>query len=250
MANKPDKSPRVEQRNKFKGELSLKPFQWTENQQQIVDTVLNKQSKIIFINGPAGSGKSSLATYCGLKLLSDKVLSDYLYIRNALEVSESAGLGFVKGSIQEKFDPYCQIFKEKSQELMSNADLEKLLNDNRVHFLPINYVRGSSWAVKYINVEEAANFTFGEFKLLLTRYASFSKLVFCGDTQQTDLPISKRGAFQKMLNLFNNDESKEKGIYTFNLDKCDIKRSDITSYLIDKLGEPEISSSDYRPSNK
>ncbi|RTL02100.1 MAG: hypothetical protein EKK57_02820 [Proteobacteria bacterium] len=245
---KQDKSPKIHQRDKFKGELKLRPLNWTENQQKIVDTILDKQSKIVFINGPAGSGKSSLATYCGLKLLSDKTLSDYLYIRNVLEVSDSAAMGYIKGDIDAKFDPYCQIFKEKSEELMSNADLDKLMHDNRVHFVPINYVRGSNWAVKFIHVEEAANFTQGEYKLLLTRYASFSKLIFCGDTQQTDLPEKKRGAFARMLELFNNDESREKGIYTFNLDKCDIKRSDITSFLIDKLNEPDINHKDYRPS--
>lgn len=230
-----DTSPRVEQRNKYKGELKLKPFQWTENQQKVVDTILDKKSKIIFLEGVAGSGKSSLVTYCGLKLISDKVLSDYLYIRNVLEVSDSAAMGYIKGDLEAKFDPYCQIFKEKSSELMSSADLDKLMNDNRVHFLPINYVRGSSWAVKYIHIEEAANFTYGEYKLLLTRYASYSKLVFCGDSMQSDLPDKKKGAFMKMFDLFDNEESAEKGIHCFHLDKCDIKRSDITSYIIDKL---------------
>lgn len=196
---------------------------------------INSEEQRYLTNNFLVTHNSSLSAYCGLKLISDKVLSDYLYIRNVLEVSDSAAMGYIKGDLTAKFDPYCQIFKEKSSELMSSADLDKLMNDNRVHFLPINYVRGSSWAVKYINVEEAANFTYGEYKLLLTRYASYSKLVFCGDSMQSDLPDKKKGAFMRMFDLFDNEESVEKGIHCFHLEKCDIKRSDITSYIIDKL---------------
>jgi phosphate starvation-inducible PhoH-like protein len=230
-----DKSPKVHQRDKFQLEIPLRPLPWTENQKEIVNTVLDKNSKIIFIAGPAGSGKSAIATYCGLRLISEKKLSDYVYIRNPLESSDSAQLGFIPGDLSEKFEPYVQIFNEKAEELTNPQSIRRLNDDNRLHFIPVNYIRGSTMAVKFIHVEECNNFTLGEYKLLLTRYGEFSKLIFVGDFDQTDLPISKRGAFRRIFNLFNNETSREKGIHCFELQSVDIKRSTITSYVIDTL---------------
>ncbi len=232
---KEDKSQYVPQRNKFKEELKIRELKWTENQQKIVDCILDKDSKIIFIAGPAGSGKSLLTTYCGLHLLEDKKVSDYLFLRNPLECSDSASMGYIKGDQNSKFEPYCQIMEEKLSELLHKSDIERLKNDNRIHYIPTNYIRGLSMNVKFCHVEEAANYTMNEFWLMLTRYGQHSKFVFSGDFLQTDLTNGKRGAFRKIFDLFNNEESKEKGIFSFELEKKDIKRSDITAFIIDKL---------------
>ena len=149
-----------------------------------------------------------------------------------MESSDSAQLGFIPGDLSEKFEPYVQIFNEKAEELTNPQSIRRLNDDNRLHFIPVNYIRGSTMAVKFIHVEECNNFTLGEYKLLLTRYGEFSKLIFVGDFDQTDLPISKRGAFRRIFNLFNNETSREKGIHCFELQSVDIKRSTITSYVI------------------
>ena len=246
--SKKDDSPRVIQRKKFNNEFNIRELEWTENQRKIVECVLDKDSKIVFVAAPAGTGKSTIATYCGLKLISQKKLSEYIYIRNPLESSDSATIGYLKGDLDQKFAPYCQIFNERASELVSNANLDSLFNDERIHFTPLAYSRGASWAVKYIHVEEANNLTYSDFKLLLTRYGSFSKMVIVGDFQQTDLPIKKQGAFQKMFQLFDNEESKNNGIFCHKLGKEDIKRSGITSFLIDKLEGNYEKEGDWKPS--
>lgn len=233
--SKKDNSPNISQRKKFDKEFRLKELKWTENQKKIIDCILDKKSKIIFVEGCAGTGKSTIATYCGLKFLSEKKLSDYIYVRNPLESSDSAQIGFLKGDLDQKFAPYCQIFNERAEELANKNDLDFLFNDNRIHFTPLAYSRGSSWAVKYIHVEESNNLTYSDYKLLLTRYASFSKMVIVGDFQQTDLPIKKQGAFAKMFEFFDNEESQNNGIFCYKLGREDIKRSDITSFIIDKF---------------
>jgi predicted ribonuclease YlaK len=246
--SKKDDSPRVIQRKKFSNEFNIRELEWTENQRKIVECILNKDSKIIFVAACAGTGKSTISTYCGLKLILQKKLSDYIYIRNPIESSDSGNLGFLPGQIGEKFAPYCQILNERALELISNASLDSLFNDERIHFTPLAYSRGASWAAKYIHVEEANNLTYSDFKLLLTRYASFSKMVIVGDFQQTDLPPKKQGAFQKMFELFDNEESKNNGIFCHKLGKEDIKRSGITSFLIDKLEGNYEKEGDWKPS--
>lgn len=240
--SKKDTSPKVHQRDKFKDEITtLREFPWTNRQQEIIDCILSKktqdspQSRIVMISGRAGSGKSLISAYCGIKLLSQKKLSDYIFIRSPLECSDSAGMGYIKGDISQKFEPYVAVIKEKFNELLSDTDTNKLFNDNRIHFQPINYIRGMGFNVKYIHVSEGANLTMSEYKLLLTRYGEYSKLIIEGDHSQTDLHNGKRGAFKKIYDLFDNSESREKGIYCFELGRDDVKRSSITNYIIDKL---------------
>ncbi len=230
-----DNSPVIPQRDKYKEDLKIREYPWTENQKRVINTILDKNSKIVFIQGCAGSGKSLLSTYCGLKLLSEKRVTDYIYIRSPLETSDSAGLGFLKGDLDEKFQPYRMILEDKLAELLPPSQVNNLFNDERIQTIPVNYVRGMSWAVKYIVIEECNNFTLSEFKLLLTRYGQFSKMIFVGDFQQTDLPKNKRGAFNKVYGWFNNEDAASKGISCFSLGREDVKRSDITSYIIDKF---------------
>ena len=80
--SKQDKSPEVFQRKKVDREFKVKELKWTTNQQNIIDNILDKNTKIVFIAACAGTGKSTISTYCGLKLISQKRLSDYIYIRN------------------------------------------------------------------------------------------------------------------------------------------------------------------------
>lgn len=247
--NKPtkDTSPIVPQRDKYKEELKIREYPWTDNQKKIIDTILNKDSKIVFVQGCAGSGKSLISTYCGLKLLSGKKVTDYIYVRSPLETSDSAGLGFLKGDLDEKFQPYRMILEDKLVELLPPSQVNNLFNDERIQTIPVNYVRGMSWAVKYIVIEECNNFTLSEFKLLLTRYGKFSKMIFVGDFKQTDLPKNKRGAFSRVYDWFNNEESISNGIYCYSLDRQDVKRSDITSFIIDKF---ESNSDENEATNK
>lgn len=233
----PDTSLHICQREAFRESLKIREIPWTPKQKEVVDCILHKDSKIVLVEGPAGSGKSILGTYCGLKLLDIGKLKEFLFIRNVLEVSDSAAMGYIKGSCEDKFGPYKAILDEKLKELLTNSEIGKLWNDGRLVPTPTNYCRGQNWAVKYIFLEECNNFTLSEFKLLLTRYAQFSKLVAVGDFFQTDLSKSKQGGFKKVFDMFNNQTSKDKGIHCFNLTKEDIRRSTITSYIIEKFEE-------------
>jgi len=157
--SKEDRSPVLPQRDKYKEELKIREYPWTENQAKIIDLILGKESKIVFLEGPSGSGKTLLSTYCGLKLLSNKRVSDYIFVRSPLEVSDSAGLGYLPGSLEDRFAPYTMLLDDKLNDLLPKSQIAGLFNDKRIQVMPSNYVRGSSWSVKYIVVEECNNFT-------------------------------------------------------------------------------------------
>ena len=56
---------------------------------------------------------------------------------------------------------------------------------------------------------------------------------------QTDLKNGNRGAFVRLKELFNDDESKDNGIHTFEFGEEDIVRSDILKYIVEKVNTLE-----------
>jgi len=53
---------------------------------------------------------------------------------------------------------------------------------------------------------------------------------------QTDIRTeSKQGSFEKMVSIFDDQESREKGIYNFKFDENDIMRSELIKFLIKRL---------------
>ena len=87
--------------NPIKKNLKIKNFKWTDKQKEFFKIALDSDTKIVFVKGPAGSAKSLVSVYCGLHLLNGKIISDIMYLRSAVESSESK-LGFLPGSAEDK----------------------------------------------------------------------------------------------------------------------------------------------------
>ena len=233
MKQQPDTSIRVPQRDKIRGVLNLKPLAWTEKQKQFIELAENKETKIIFISGPAGSTKTLLATFVALEMLNAKKVSDILYIRSAVESSDSK-LGYLPGEIDEKFHVYGVPFLEKLDELLPKSEVQNLISDNRVSIMPVNFTRGLNWNAKCILIDEAQNFTFKELVTVLTRIGKFSKCFVLADPMQSDIN-GKSGAFEKMSQLFNDTEAQRQGIHYWEFTEEDIMRSDLVKFLVKRF---------------
>lgn len=231
--SKPDRSPNVPQRDKIKNSLQIKvSVNWTPKQQEIIDRILNKNTKVVFIDGFAGTSKTFLATYCGLNLLSEKKLSELVYVRTVVE-SASKGLGYLPGSQDLKMEPFLHPLEDKLIEFLPKSDIETLKKEKRIEGIPVNYLRGCSFNAKYIMADESQNFDFKELTTLITRIGRFSKMVICGDSHQSD--IGDKSGFRKMLNIFNDEQSRENGIFCYKFEKEDIVRSEAVKFIIEKL---------------
>lgn len=233
MKNKKDTSPRIPQRDKLKGQLELKPLKWTEKQQKFLDLALNKDTKIIFVSGPAGSSKTILAAYAALELLNDRRISDIFYVRSAVESADSK-LGFLPGEINDKISCYGIPFIDKLDEVLSRADSLMLQKENRVSILPVNYVRGLSWNAKAIIVDEAQNMTDKELVTVLTRIGQFSKCFVLADPMQSDIH-GKSGGFERISALFKDEESARIGVSYFEFTEEDIMRSELCKFLVKRF---------------
>lgn len=217
---------------KSKIKLKTKKFKFTAKQQECLKLLLEPNNKIIFISGPAGTSKTYMALYAAMQLMVDNDELQLLYVRSIIE-SADKGLGSLPGDISEKFDPFLMPLYDKLEEIVVPQDVVWLKNEEKIMAMPINFLRGANWVNKIVVADESQNFTFKELTTLITRIGHDSKLVICGDFMQSD--INGKSGFKPIFNLFNDEESKERGVQTFTFTHEDIVRSEILKFLIGRL---------------
>lgn len=209
--------------------LNIKNFNLTNKQKSFAQIAFDKNTKIIFINGPAGSSKTFLAVYCALHMLNMNPRSELKYIRTIAESGERA-LGSLPGTVDEKFNPFMMPLYDKLDELLPLPQSKYLETNGFIEALPINFLRGASWNDKIIIADESQNYSTKELVTLLTRIGENTKMFICGDAMQSD--IGNKSGFMKVYELFNNKESEDKGIFCFQFDEEDIMRSEILKYIV------------------
>ena len=157
-------------------------------------------------------------------------------MRSAVESSDSR-LGFLPGDADEKLHYYNLPFMDKLDELLSETTVKKLQKEKRVSIHPVNFARGMSWNSKAIILDEAQNSSLREIVTVLTRIGKYSRAFILADPMQTDLKNGQRGGFGKTFSIFDNKESRDMGIETFEFGTEDIVRSALTKFIVSKLSK-------------
>ena len=212
---------------KFKKRL----FNFTEKQKEFISLATNEQTKIILVEGPAGSSKTLMGVYCALLLMKEKRINNIMYLRSVIESAQKS-MGFLKGGFDEKLSPFTDIIDDKLSELVEPQDIALLKNSQRIETMPLNYVRGCSWRKKFILVDESQNFCAKELLSVMTRIGEGSVMVLAADRTQDDINNS---GFADVYDLFDDEEAKEQGIHTFQFTEEDIVRSKIVKYVVKKF---------------
>lgn len=229
-----DKSGSLEFHPQLEHKIRTRPrkFKFTDKQVRFLNIILNPDNSIIFVSGPAGSSKTYMAIYAAIQLMAADREKELLYVRSIAE-SADKGLGSLPGDIAEKFDPFLMPLYDKLEEIVQPQDVAWLKKQEMISAVPINFLRGASWTDKIVVADECQNFTLKELTTLITRVGEGTKLIMCGDTMQSD--IGQRSGFKSMFDLFNDKESKDKGVQTFSFSHEDIVRSEILKFLVSKL---------------
>ena len=197
-----------------------------------VGLTLTKDTRMVFADGPAGTAKTYLATYCALSLLKSKAVEDIIYIRSVVE-SASQKMGSLPGEVEDKFLPWSMPLIEKLDELIGVPSRQHLMERDLVRCVPVNFVRGLTFHDSVVIVDEAQNLTASELITILTRFGHNSKFIVVGDTRQTD--INGRTGFMPIFNCFNNKTSEKNNIYTFTFGESEIVRSEILKFIVKQL---------------
>lgn len=169
------------QKKIFKNEIKYS-ITLNEEQKEVKRLILENQ--IVIITGRAGCGKSLVSAQTALDFLFKKEIDAIYVTRAAVEVGHS--LGFLPGSLDEKFNPYLEAFQENLIKCYDKAKTTQLISEKKVIALPVQFIRGKT-IDDILIVEEAQNLTKSEMLALLTRLGKNGRIVINGDNEQKDI---------------------------------------------------------------
>jgi phosphate starvation-inducible PhoH-like protein len=147
---------------------------------------------MIFALGPAGTGKTYLAVAQAVAQLITGSVQRLILSRPAVEAGER--LGFLPGDMKEKVDPYLRPIYDALYDCLPAEQVERRIASGEIEIAPIAFMRGRTLADAFVILDEAQNTTPAQMKMFLTRFGQNSRMVICGDPNQTDLPGGPRSS--------------------------------------------------------
>ena len=197
----------------------------TENQQMLVKAY-NKQD-LMFVVGPAGTGKTYTAIALAVKALKNKEVRRLILSRPAVEAGEK--LGFLPGDMKEKIDPYLRPLYEALEEMIQPARLKEMLADGTIKIATLAFMRGRTLSDAVVILDEAQNTTSAQIKMFLTRMGFNTKMIVTGDCTQIDLPVAQRSGLEEAMRILKG----VKGISLIEMNKKDIVRNPLVTRIVD-----------------
>tara|TARA_R110002020_G_scaffold207313_4_gene412835 strand:- start:15504 stop:16808 length:1305 start_codon:yes stop_codon:yes gene_type:complete len=161
-----------------------------KEQQYAMDLLFDRDVHIMSLTGPAGTGKTLLATACGLEQVMNTTSSgggyDKLIITRPVQPM-GRDIGFLPGTLEEKMMPWIAPIRDNLEHLFGDRTaLEMQVEQGTIEIEAMTYIRGRSIANAFMIVDEAQNLTAHELKTIITRVGHGTKLVLTGDIQQID----------------------------------------------------------------
>ena len=172
------KEPNRERKSEIK---SINALQLNEEQKEAKRLI--RENQIVVITGRAGCGKSLISAQVALDFLFKKEYDTVFVTRAAVEVGNS--LGFLPGTLGDKFDPYLEAFQENLFKCYEKTRIEALLLEKKIIAYPVQFIRGKT-VDNVLIVEEAQNLTKAEMLAVLTRLGKNGKIIINGDNEQQD----------------------------------------------------------------
>ena len=179
--------------NKRQALSQIKRINWksldfrTKNQKSFYQTI--GRNDVSFCVGPAGCGKTYLATYYALKNLAEGKYENMIITKPLVEV-DGEKLGFLPGDIDEKTAPYMMSLYYNMEQIIGKERLEVLKETGVVKVIPLAYMRGLTITDSVVVLDEAQNATTSQIKTFLTRIGQGSKFIINGDLMQSDIRTS------------------------------------------------------------
>jgi phosphate starvation-inducible PhoH-like protein len=160
------------------------------------------QDDAVFGIGPAGTGKTYLATAAACSALNKKEVKRIILTRPAIEAGEK--LGFLPGDLVAKVDPFLRPIYDALYDLMGPETVGNFIEEGTIEIAPLAFMRGRNLNNCFIILDEAQNTTIAQMKMFLTRMGNGSKAVINGDITQIDLPNQRKSGLVHAMEVLRN----------------------------------------------
>ena len=215
--------------------VAIKPI--TDNQKIVFDEF--KKNKNQFLFGAAGTGKTFCALYLAMQAVMDlkTPYEKVVLVRSLIPTRE---IGFLPGDEEDKAALYqvpyqnmVQFMFEMPNEQSFNNLYDRLKGQGTLYFLSTSFLRGLTFDNAIIIVDECQNMNFHELDTITTRVGQDSRIMFCGDFDQSDLQrTNEKNGLHDFLRILEEMDEFDCTEFTIG----DIVRSGfVRSYLINKI---------------
>lgn len=144
-----------------------------------------RNNDVVFGVGSAGTGKTYVAAGYAAGELYNKRVSKIIITRPNVEAGPS--LGFLPGTLEEKYYPYLAPFENVFVKLLGKGFYEYSLKTKDIEPMPLGFMRGVTFDNCIVLADECQNIGPVEMKMLLSRIGKNCKMIFSGDTSQQDI---------------------------------------------------------------
>jgi phosphate starvation-inducible PhoH-like protein len=201
----------------------------TLRQQSYVQAM--EQHDLTLALGPAGTGKTFLATVLAVRMLQERRVERLILTRPAVEAGER--LGFLPGDLQQKVDPYLRPLYDALHTLLGSERTAALLEKGVIEVAPLAYMRGRTLADAFVILDEAQNTTCAQMRMVLTRLGENSRMVVTGDPTQVDLPPGVISGLSEAAQVLDGLE----GVAVCRLNAADVVRHPLVQRLVTAYAE-------------
>ena len=231
------KAKRLRKKKPINSEMMVDIKPLTPSQETVFEYWNNKKN--LFMYGAAGTGKTFVALYLALNevLKNDSPYEKVYIVRSLVSTRE---IGFLPGDHEDKSYlyqiPYTNMVRYMF-EMPDDNSFEMLYGNLKaqetISFWSTSFIRGTTLDRSIVIVDECQNLNFHELDSIITRVGEDTRIIFCGDANQTDLvKTNERNGIHNFMNILRL--MNEFGMVEFGVE--DIVRSGlIRSYLLNKI---------------
>lgn len=216
----------------LRGKLDLKCK--NKKQKEFIKLIDNHQ--IVLCKGPAGVGKSFLSVIKALELIKkpDNNYEQIIIVTPVVESEEK--IGYLKGTLEEKLDPYLFSTYYLIDKVIGKDNRKKLMENEIIKPLALAYLRGVNIDNSIVIFEEAQNATKKSMKTFLTRIGFDTKFIISGDIEQIDrFKNDEESGLKDALDKLSSVD--DVGIMEFTIE--DVVRNPLISKILDKYSKKE-----------
>ena len=155
--------------------------------------VSNPEVPLVTLSGSAGTGKTLIALAGALEQRRE---FRQIYLARPIVPLSNRDIGFLPGDILSKINPFMQplwdnlgiIKNQYGERDREYKKVDELVETEKLHIVPLAYIRGRSLSNVIFIVDEAQNLTPHEVKTIITRAGEKTKIILTGDIFQIDTP--------------------------------------------------------------
>lgn len=210
-----------------------------------------QENDIVFIEGPAGTGKSLTVLTTFLEMPSFKKSAKIYIIRTPVEAGPDK-IGFLPDKLEDKQAPHFGSTQALLKRILGHRYETMVKGEKpKIEFLIPNFALGHTFDNALIFIDEAQQLQPNILKLLLERMGKYSKCVVAGDSSQLYLDDkegrNRQALTDAILRFFDIKRVDGEvqviqkypgvGFHQFNID--DVMRSDIVKTVIEAYRAPQ-----------